>query len=574
MGGNQNKQKLKYANIQNRELAVKGFEKLIKAQFSHSNSNKNINEQNDSVDIIYKSQLNEELESDESILFVYKLFLSMINNANNNLLCNNIYSSLLANQIVEYEQDNMNESTKRFKQDYQATVNNLTKELLECKDNQEQNHNFLLQLSKTFTSTSILLKNEDSSRLKTGGSLKKELGNNNISNKGICVTNNSKKNGIAKEQLEATINPNKLKTTVYYPTTDIDKYIDDKNRESFSTAREELEDPKSYYDTHKEVAITSPKAKGNNLYKTLVFKGNKPNKTLKIPKKEMLKTKSLKSPQNLTSISNKPNKKTSSTLFRIDIKDLIKQSNQSTNNTIDNEDDNRSEQRSTLNMTFVECIDKFLGIDKSYLNKKKQLNLVPKKIKKTNFNQYSYFNKSITQNQSAITPYKRPPIVKKKNPKSSVDSLLYSTNNHITNKITEESISNTINYGNYMSTISKQNKSNEVSNRKENNQNEENKNNFFNNPNYLVEDILKDNNIQLYYNNSNLLEQAKHIPTVKESETKSKYNSHNNDKVSHAQKDENEINLTDSEEYFSAISSYPSEDLRKEKSHNEISNIS
>ena len=57
-------------------------------------------------------------------------------------------------------------------------------------------------------------------------------------------------------------------------------------------------------------------------------------------------------------------------------------------------------------------------------------------------------------------------------------------------------------------------------------------------------------------------------------ETKSKYNSHNNDKVSHAQKDENEINLTDSEEYFSAISSYPSEDLRKEKSHNEISNIS
>ena len=118
-----------------------------------------------------------------------------------------VSTDLIANQIVEYEQDNMNESTKRFKQDYQATVNNLTKELLECKDNQEQNHNFLLQLSKTFTSTSILLKNEDSSRIKTGGSLKKELGNNNISSKGICVTNNSKKKWNSKRTIRGYHKP-------------------------------------------------------------------------------------------------------------------------------------------------------------------------------------------------------------------------------------------------------------------------------------------------------------------------------------------------------------------------------
>lgn len=569
MGGGQNKQKLKYDNIRNRELAIKGFEKMINSHFSHSNNNKNINEQSDSADIIYKSQLNEQLESSESILFAYKVFLSMINKANSNLLCNNIYSSLLANQIVEYDQDNMNETTKRFKQDYQTNVNILTKELLEYnKDKQEQNHNFLLQLSKTFTPSSILLKNEESSLVKIGGPKKKELINNN---KGICGTNTPKKNGIEKEQIGATIKPNKPKSTIYYPTTDIDKLIDDKNKESFSTAREELDEPKKCYEMHKEISITSPKAKVNNLYKTLMFKTKKPNKTIKIQKEEILKTKSLKSPKNLTSISNKQYKKNSSTLFKIDIKDLIKQSNQSTNNTIDYEDYNINEKQSTLNMTFVECIDKFLGIDKNYLNKKKQLNLVPKKIKKPNFNKYSYFNnKSIIQNQSTLTPYKRPLIVKKKKTKNNVESLLHSSNNHINNKITEESISNTINYGNYTSTLSKQNKSNELSNIKENNQNEENKNNFFNSPNYIVEDILKDPSIQIYYNNSNLFEQTKHIPTVKEDGVENK----NKDEISHVQKDENEINLTDSEEYLSAVSSYPSVDLKREQLDNQMSNIS
>ena len=121
--------------------------------------------------------------------------------------------------------------------------------------------------------------------------------------------------------------------------------------------------------------------KPNSKLKPFNIKQIRPNKPKHIPNKksDFFSNKILSSP---------------TTLFKIDIKDLMSNNEQhncsktNVNNDIYNNNINTKHKMNTE--TFMECLDKFLGFDKCSKIKKKNFNVC--EVKHRPFNKYSYFN--------------------------------------------------------------------------------------------------------------------------------------------------------------------------------------
>ena len=550
MGGNQSSKSSIYPT---------GFHKaLYKHLQSYKKKTNNNNEQYEELSI-FKSYLSSELQSDQVLYFVYDIFTSLDAFTKHDELSEDLYNSLLSNQLLEYDKNDINVTTLQFKEDFQLSLRNLTNELL-CFDKENIIEEKKTPIKKEST------KKVDIKTKKTGTIQQEYVSNNNryLNTNSSNHSSNEKPNfketlntKKKQENLQNTINP-KIDTINSHNNNigfDVSGLINEQNKESFTSAQEGFDFNESNIMISKDLFNSNKK---NPNYQTLHVK-----KTNKKTISHSSKQKANKTTQNSRKMLNNNSSYSS---FRINIKDLMKESNQTSMNK-NGKKENIENKKNEVNQTFLDCLDKFLDVDKSYLEKKK--NQEPKQIKRR-YNQYSYFN-SINKTYNFTSKYNSLKSSMKKNPKKIISpskSDYYSNLNYINgntasnanNKITEESISNTINYGNYISTLSKENKSNtlKTSHSKDNdeldyiNQEDEPKkedNNFFTPPQDIIHDII--GNSDIHKSKENI------ISTLKPEE--------HSLEIEGIKKNE-EINLTDSEgeEFYSAYSSHQSEP-QKEK---------
>ena len=544
MGGNQSSKSSIYST---------GFRNALNKHLqSYKRKTNNNNEHFEELSI-FKSYLSSELNSDQVLYLVYDIFTSLDAFTKHDELSEDLYTSLLANQLLEFDKNDINVTTLQFKEDFHLSLRNLTNELL-CFDKENINEEKKTPIKKESA------KKIDITTKKTGTIQREYVSNNNR----YLDTNSSKNSSNEKpnfketlntkkkqENLQNTINP-KIDTINSHTNNnigfDVSGLINEQNKESFTSAQEGFDFNESNMMISKDLFNSNKK---NPNYQTI-----RVNKTNKKPISNSSKQKRTnKTTQNSRKMINNNSSYSS---FRINIKDLMKESNLTSMNK-DTKKENIENEKNEVNRTFLDCLDKFLDVDKSYLEKKK--NQEPKQIKRR-FNQYSYFNNinksyNFTSKYNTIKTTKKP---KKVIPPSKSDyySNLNYINGNVNNKITEESISNTINYGNYISTLSKENKSNtlKTSHSKDNDEldyiNHEPKqedNNFFTPPQDIIHDIIVNSDIHKL--NENIISTAR--PEEHSIE------------IEGIKKDE-EINLTDSEgeEFYSAYSSHQSE-AQKEK---------